>query len=268
LVFIRNTLLFALLTFLTQIGGLVFLAAIGASRALKASGLIARLMIFIALYVVSTIATQAVAPVFGRVPLPCFGGNAALQVQSPIFCALNRNYVNIGMQRAAEALSQHMAKVFPETVTLALDANFPFWDGFPLLPHLSHDDGRKLDIAFFYQQKTGEALGGQTRSPVGYFAFEQPKSGGLLPCAGRSDLLTFRWDLEFLQPFFPDWDVDEARTREAILWLSSAGRQYGVEKIFVEPHLAKELAVENPIVRFQGCRAARHDDHIHFQVVK
>jgi hypothetical protein len=33
-------------------------------------------------------------------------------------------------------------------------------------------------------------------------------------------------------------------------------------------HLAKTLAVENDSVRFQGCWAARHDDHIHFQVAQ
>ena len=33
-------------------------------------------------------------------------------------------------------------------MTLALDGGFPFLDGFPLLPRLSHDDGRKLDLAF------------------------------------------------------------------------------------------------------------------------
>lgn len=263
----RNVVLVVVLTLLTQIGGMVFLATTAVSGIAKITSRSARLAVFLCLYVVATIATNAIAPVFGRVPLSCFRGDA-LQVQSPIFCALNRNYVTVDMQRAADALSRHMAAAFPGTVTLALDANFPFLDGFPLLPHLSHNDGRKLYIAFYYQGKAGEAMRGQTRSPLGYFAFEQPDADAPMPCAGRDDLLSFRWDFEFLQPLFVDWDLDDARTKAAVEWLSSEGRKFGVEKIFIEPHLVKRLAVENEIVRFQGCRAARHDDHIHFQVAK
>ena len=38
-------------------------------------------------------------------------------------------------------------------------------------------------------------------------------------------------------------------------------------KILLEPHLAHRLGVEGrPNIRFQGCRAARHDDHIHVQI--
>lgn len=265
---VRNVLFFVVLTLLTQIGGIVFLASIAVSRLLQISGRLLKMVVFLSLYVMATLTTHAVAPVFGRVPLPCFSAGAPLQLQSPLYCVLNRNYVTGEMQLAAEALAQHMEMEFPGTVTLALDANFPFIDGFPLLPHLSHDDGRKLDIAFYYRGKAGEALNGQTRSPIGYFAFEQPNAGSPLPCAGRHDILTFRWDLQFLQPLFPDWDLDEVRTAAAVRWLSSEGRKLGVEKIFIEPHLAKTLAVENDTVRFQGCRAARHDDHIHFQVVK
>lgn len=265
---VRNVLVFIVLTLLTQIGGIVFLVSIAVSPIFQISGRLLKAIVFLSLYVSATIATHAAAPMFGRVPLSCFSGDAPLQLQSPLYCALNRNYVTDGMQQAAEALAQHMASEFPGTITLALDANFPFIDGFPLLPHLSHSDGRKLDIAFYYRGNAGEALNGQARSPIGYFAFEQPDVGAPLPCAGRDDLLTFRWDLKRLQPLFADWVLDEARTGAAVQWLSTEGRAAGVEKVFIEPHLVKKLAVENDTVRFQGCRAARHDDHIHFQVAK
>jgi hypothetical protein len=262
----RKVLFIVLLTLLTQIGGIAFLATIGVSYVAKISGRLAKLAVFLSLYAAATVAAHQVAPLFGRVPLPCFSGNTPLKVQSPLYCVLNRNYVTGDLLRVANALSGHMAGAFPGTVTLALDANFPFLDGFPLLPHLSHSDGRKLDIAFYYRGKA--ALNGQTRSPIGYFAFEQASAGAPLPCDGRNDLLTFRWNLRFLQPLFADWHLDEERTKAAVQWLSSDGRKMGVEKIFIEPHLAKRLAVDNGIVRFQGCRAARHDDHIHFQVAE
>lgn len=266
--FVRKLGIFLLLTLLTQIGGVVFLASIGAARLLGISRRLTISVIFLGLYGVATMATQAAAPFFGRVPLSCFGADRTLEVRSPLFCVLNRNYVTPAMHRAANALADHMVLAFPGTVTVALDANFPFLSGFPLLPHLSHNDGRKLDIAFYYRDEKGEMVDGGSRSPIGYFAFEQPHANAPLPCADRNDTLTFRWDLDMLQPFFADWILDETRTSAAVRWLSSQGRQFGVEKIFIEPHLAKRLAVENDTVRFQGCRAARHDDHIHFQVVQ
>lgn len=264
----RRALLFVILTLLTQIGGAAFLAGIGLSYIAKITRRWARLAVFICLYAVATVAAHAVAPMFGRVPLSCFSKDGPLRVLSPLYCALNRNYVTGDVLRVADALSRHMAARFPGTVTIALDANFPFLDGFPLLPHLSHNDGRKLDIAFYYQGPDGEPVNGQTRSPIGYFAFEQPVADAPLPCAGRDDLLTFRWDFDFLQPVSPDWHLDPVRTGAAVRWLAADGRKMGVEKIFIEPHLAQRLAVENGIVRFQGCRAARHDDHIHFQVAE
>ena len=46
---------------------------------------------------------------------------------------------------------------YPGTILNYLEANFPFIDKFPLLPHLSHNDGKKLDVSFHYvNAKTGE----------------------------------------------------------------------------------------------------------------
>jgi hypothetical protein len=53
----------------------------------------------------------------------------------------------------------------------------------------------------------------------------------------------------------------------AVVWLASTGvSNYGVDKVFLEPHLTSSLGLAAPAVRFQGCRAARHDDHIHVQI--
>ena len=39
------------------------------------------------------------------------------------------------------------------------------------------------------------------------------------------------------------------------------------EKLFIEPHLKKSLGfANNPKVKFHGCQAVRHDDHIHLQI--
>jgi hypothetical protein len=171
------------------------------------------------------------------------------------------------MRDLVAALSEDMDEKFPGTTTVVLDGNFPFIDGFPLLPHLSHADGRKLDIAFYYKDADGYFVDGVTRSPIGYFAFEQPRAGDEQPCEGRKDIITTRWNFDWLQPFFPSYRIEEQRTGFALQWLSTVGaKQFGLEKIFVEPHLRNALAASGETIRFQGCRAARHDDHIHIQV--
>jgi hypothetical protein len=75
--------------------------------------------------------------------------------------------------------------------------------------------------------------------------------------------MTLRWNLTWLQPLWRNYRIEEARTRAAVSWLANDGR---VEKVFLEPHLQQSLRVNYAKVRFQGCRAARHDDHIHFQL--
>ncbi|MEI2300073.1 hypothetical protein [Ensifer sp. MJa1] len=258
------------LTLLTQIGGVILILSFALARLRKGGvGAFGFLALFVGLYTIGSGLSYAVAPLFGRVPLPCLDdGSSRLRMQSPLYCALNRQYVSPKLQEAATALSQRMDQAFPGTTTLALDANFPFFDGFPLFPHLSHSDGRKLDVAFFYQDADGRFLDQATRSPIGYFAFEEPLPGSPLPCGNRQDLLTLRWDLAFLQPLWRPVPLEQGRTREALRWLSDEGRGFGVAKIFVEPHLAQRLGVEADSIRFQGCRAARHDDHIHMQVGK
>lgn len=257
------------LTLLTQIGGLIWIMSLCLTRLWRGrANLLVSLSVFVVLYAVGTGLSRMVAPVFGRVPLPCFDDSSSLRMQSPLFCVLNRHYVVPKLRDTAFSLARHVDQSFPGTTTLALDANFPFIDGFPLLPHLSHSDGRKLDVAFYYQDADGRYLDKATRSPVGYFAFEQPPKGSLLPCKDRADLLTLRWDLGFLQALWQPWSMEETRTREALRWLSDEGPSFGIEKIFVEPHLAQRLGLSAEKIKFQGCRAARHDDHIHMQVAK
>ncbi len=244
--YLRHLALIIFLTLLTQLGGIAWAISLGFKR---------RLMVFIAAYMTLSAAALYIAPHFGRVPLSCFGNNP-MQVQSLFFCALNRNYVTLELKAVTNDLAAHMAANHPGTVTLILDANFPFIDGFPLLPHLSHKDGRKVDIAFWYQ-KDGQFLRGQTRSPIGYFAFED----GPTDCP--ETWLTLRWDFAFLQSFLRFAELDASRTKAALNWLARDPR---VEKVFIEPHLKDQLGEDSPKIRFQGCRAARHDDHIHFQI--
>ncbi len=235
-----------LLTALTQIGGLAWALSLLTAR---------RWLAFPLLYLCLTLAAHQLAPLAGRQALPCWS-DGALRLQSPLYCALNRNYASPDLIRVADDLSKHMAARHPGTVTLVLDANFPFLDGFPLLPHLSHKDGRKLDIAFWYEDQ-GAYLPGVTKSPLGYFAFEP----GPTDCPNTN--LTLRWNLAWLQTLWPAYTLDQTRMRTALRWLGADPR---VARVFLEPHLRQSLGVSAPNFGFQGCRAARHDDHIHIQI--
>jgi hypothetical protein len=244
--FITNACAFLFLTILTQIGGIAWLVAMFFRR---------RLVAFMLAYVALTAAAVWIAPNFGRVALSCFD-DGPLQVQSLMYCALNRHYVTPELRDVLIDTAEEMDRRYPGTETLVLDANFPFWDGFPLLPHLSHDDGEKVDLAFFYRDETGY-LPGATRSPIGYFAFEP----GPTECTPTWP--TLRWDLDIFQPLWRDYELDTERMA-AIMRLLANDKRVG--KTFIEPHLVHLLQVSHPRIRFQGCRAARHDDHIHFQL--
>ncbi|MEL6977593.1 MAG: hypothetical protein AAGM38_02805 [Pseudomonadota bacterium] len=234
------------LTLLTQLGGVAWLIALLFRR---------RLLVFLIAYGALAIGASAVAPLFGRVALSCWR-EGPLQVQSWFYCAANRVYVTPELAAALEDVAETVDAAHPGAITLVLDGSFPFIDGFPLLPHLSHDDGEKADLAFFYADDRGYAPG-LTRSPIGYFAFEDGPTS--CPAAG----LSLRWDLAPLQPLWREARLEPRRTRALLKALAQDPR---IGKILLEPHLRDSLRLSHPKIRFQGCRAARHDDHIHVQL--
>lgn len=238
--------LICLLTLITQLGGLAWLLALFFRR---------RLIAFLLAYTALSGAAVIIAPQFGRTALPCFTSEQ-MRMHSVIYCALNRHYVSPELRDVLTDTATEVADQYPGTITLVLDASFPFINGFPLLPHLSHKNGRAADIAFYYQND-GTYLPGKTRSPIGYFAFED----GPTNCPQAT--LTLRWNAHALQSLWPQWTLERKRTRTALRALASNPR---VGKIFIEPHLKSRLQIRDGKIRFQGCRAARHDDHIHVQL--
>lgn len=267
-------LVFLLVALLTQVGGIAFVIcwivarwALGRFDGVKR--IAANLFLFSIVYaLLHVFVVPSVAAHYGRVPLPCFAGqDRPFKAASPLFCVLDRNYVDPRLVALLTTLAREMERRFPGTVTVYLDANFPFVNGFPLLPHLSHSDGRKLDIAYYYATPDGTYLAGRMRSPIGYWGFEQPDNTDTSPCVKESRL-SLRWNMSMLQPLYPDVKLERDRTRAALDWLLHDGQAFGVQRLFIEPYLAKRLGVSSPILGFQGCRAARHDDHIHIQIAK
>lgn len=269
-------LIFVVLTALTQIGGIVYIVSsilvalvLGDRDRNRIVRWFVHLCVFSAIYLaVTLVAMPPIAREFDRYPLPCFASKARpYGALNPGFCLLNRHYAVMGVHRMLDGLARALNKAHPGTVVVYLDAGFPMLDGFPVPPHLSHDSGSNIDIALFYRDKRGKYLPGRARSPIGYLGYEQPRAGDPDPCRGKPYLWVTRWQLGFVQDLWPSRPLEPTRTAAMVRWLAEDGRKFGVEKLFLEPYLVKRLAVPaSPLIRFQGCRTARHDDHVHVQI--
>ncbi|WP_081691476.1 hypothetical protein [Cucumibacter marinus] len=258
------------MTIATQIGGLALLPALWAGRKAQSAWYRATLgiAVFLVCYSALWFGAAQLAPLTGRVPLPCMvQPESPLVSQSPIYCILNRHYVHPELSRLATGLSRHLDNRFPGTQTMTLDAGFPFLDGFPMFPHLSHKDGHKLDLALFYENGSGAYQPGRTRSSLGYGAYAAPRGSEQDACGGSAPWPGMRLPPQWEWPIQTrGLSLELGRNRAAIEWLVAEGPAYGLKKLFIEPHLARRLEVSSPLIRFQGCRAARHDDHIHIEI--
>lgn len=262
-------LLIGILTMLTQVGGLMLWISLPILDRIHLRQTLIRwgvnIMVVLALYLLSLVLIIPVlAPIGGRVPLPWFAtSETPLQPGNLGFCLLARNYVTPTGRTVLERIAVTLSTQYPDTTLRYLDANFPFLNGFPLLPHLSHHDGKKVDLAYLYRNTATKTPLNTTPSPIGYWAYEVPKPHEIQPCHGMQSWL--RWDLAWLQPLFAFAEADPERT-EALLQTLIATPE--IEKILIEPHLKIRWHADAPKVRFQGCHAARHDDHIHLQIRK
>ena len=253
-----------LLTALTQVGGLILLLSLPLLHLIQLASVwqqsLLRGAVFLMIYALCVfVVVPALARQGGRVPLPCVASAASpLQPATIGYCLLMRNYVTPATYARVMDIAQQFRQAYPDSTVRYLDANFPFMDGFPLLPHLSHKDGRKLDLAYFYQRKGSLEPVDFSPSWLGYWFYEQPVSPKAAACVGQKSWL--RWDFAWLQPRYAAYEIDAARTRILLTLLT-----HSAQKILLEPHLQTRLGVNAANLKFQGCRAARHDDHIHAQ---
>jgi len=270
LVLTLHALLFVLFTVLTQIGGVAYVIGLlggSAARLLRARPPFCQVSVVAvacAAYVVMTVfMVPLLAASMGRVRLPCStAGDRTVVAATRLTCALNRGYVRPEVRDLIMDLGAETTRRFPGSKVTTLEGNLPLINGFPLLPHLSHRDGKKVDIAFFYRNAADDSvIPNGSPSWLGYFIYEQPRPGEATPCKDRWTPL--RWNFQGLQPEPPSWRLDEERTAWVLNWLKSDPH---VDRIFIEPHLVQRLGVAGGKVRFQGCQAARHDDHIHVQI--
>lgn len=261
-----------LLTVLTQTGGLVCLLSMYVGKRLlrHISTLYMRAIAQAALFVVFYLATTfwvvpVIAKPLGRVPLPVMQ-TGHLRPLNVITCILNRHYVRPQLKAAALEVAEKMNTLYPGTVVNYLDAGFPFINKFPLFPHLSHNDGKKMDLAFFYKDAATGVESNTAPSPIGYGICEEPTAEEV-NTAGICASQGYRM-YSFLKNVVPQEQkkyllFDAARTKTLVNLFAN---QSSIGKIFIEPHLKIRLHLDDSKVRFQGCHAVRHDDHVHIQL--
>jgi energy-coupling factor transporter transmembrane protein EcfT len=166
--------LFCLLTILTQIGGIAYLLALLLVKKTKKKYRLKRGLLFVGLYLLITfLIVPTVAPFFGRQKIE---NNETITAHFYGTILLNRNYVSSELHQTLQEIAQQFHQENPNLKVMYLDANFPFFDGFPLLPHLSHSDGKKVDLSFVYNDPN-ENPSNKNPSNTGYGVFEDPQVG-------------------------------------------------------------------------------------------
>ncbi|MDC8003493.1 hypothetical protein POV27_05485 [Aureisphaera galaxeae] len=250
--------LILLLTAITQVGGLLYLCCLLIFRKKGKY----KYLYFAGIYLFFTfLVVPWLAPLNGRERIE---NSDTIRPCNYFYVLANRNYVSPQMNETLQTVSHQLNLTYPGLELVYLDANFPFFDGFPLPPHLSHSDGKKIDINFIYQKEG--TLSNKKPSLSGYGVYEAPKSNEWdqpSHCEEKG-----HWQYSFPQFLtFGTWNEElqfaDAATKDL---LNTMLRHPNTQKVFIEPHLKQRLRLEHKRLRYHGCQAVRHDDHIHLQV--
>ena len=235
------------LTILTQVGGIVFLLSFFVHKLIERKfnqsfkRTIAKLLSFLLLYLLFVfVIAPIIAKPLGRVPLPMLETNHVrpANVLTFFFC---RNYVRPALRETVFEVANKMNVNYPGTVINYLDASFPFINKFPLPPHLSHNDGKKLDLSFFYKDSKTNVPRNDVPSPIGYGICEGPKMNEEnmpMYCdrqgAWQYNLLTKIID----QSNAIGFAFDAERTK---VMVNNFGLQTAIARMYIEPHLKSRL---------------------------
>ncbi len=267
----RRFIAFLILSILTQTGGIIYLINtttfkwINEKTNNKWLASLVKLTTFLLLYCLATfLIVPILAKPLGRVRMPIRTTNH-IRPATIWTCLLNRNYVRPVLRDMAFDVANQMATKYPGTTLNYLDCSFPFINGFPLFPHLSHNDSKKIDLSFCYNNIQGIETN-EVPSAIGYGICEEPRPGEVNTaedCGNRGF-----WQYNILRVIVPqgnkvNFTFNETKTKDLVELFAS---EDATGKIFIEPHLVKRLKLTSNKIRFHGCRAVRHDDHIHVQL--
>lgn len=259
---VLRIILFSFLTVLTQIGGIVYLFSVYISSKWNKKFKLKTFTIFICLYFFSTLLiVPEIAPFFGREKVK---HSDIIQPTNYMTVLLNRNYVR---PKLNELLAQTSKALKDAGITIHyLDANFPFINNFPLLPHLSHNDGKKIDLSLIYENENG-MISNEQRSISGYGVFENPKPSEFNQIEKCLNGGYFQYDYpKYMTLGQINTHLIFSKKGTAQL-INSILRNQELEKLFIEPHLKSRMDLNHPKIRYHGCKAVRHDDHVHIQIM-
>ncbi|NJO90072.1 MAG: hypothetical protein HC831_14840 [Chloroflexia bacterium] len=251
------------MTILSQIGGVIYLTVILICNKKKKKYRLRRLGLFSGIYLLSTfVVVPLLAKIGGRERIK---NTEFVKAHSFYTILLNRNYVKSELNEAMQNIGDRLNKEGNGIQLVYLDANFPFINGFPLLPHLSHSDGKKVDVSLIYQNENGE-ITNKKPSISGYGVYADPAINEY--SATKFCKKQGHWQYDFtkyltLGRINRNIEFSEKGTRSL---LKAIVQQPKIGKIFIEPHLKTRLEVRSKKIRFHGCIAVRHDDHIHCQL--
>ena len=253
---------FVSLTILTQVGGVIYLCSILLISKRKRKYRWKRIVLFLSLYLLAILfLIPRVALIFGRQKIEQL---SHIQYHNVLTALCNRNYVSKELHRVLIDVSLQLQEHSPNIELVYLDANFPFIDGFPLLPHLSHNDGKKIDLSFVYQDLDGNVTIDKP-SNSGYGVFEYPQlreKNQTEQCKSQGN-----WQYDFTKYLtFGSTDQLELNPETTKRLIKLLCKHPKTQKVFIEPHLKKRWGLRSDKIRFQGCSAVRHDDHIHLQI--
>lgn len=193
----------------------------------------------------------------GLVTLPC-DASTPLEPTRPYYCRRDRHFVTPTTRDALIDTATAMRRLHPGEVLRFMDASGP--DGRkPFPPHRSHGDGRQIDLGLYYTDVQGRPLNvfPATDRYGGYWPAEPPRPGKEVACPQGRPGRAEKPDPPADRP----WRLDEARTKALVETLIADRR---VRRVLIEPHLERRFGLwGHPKLRFAGCQAARHDDHLH-----
>lgn len=257
------------LTVLTQVGGIAYIVYLILKSRFKSAKYNKRWFrygLFLVCYsIISFIITPVLAKqFFNRKPLPI--SYEHLRPLRAYTFLLNRHYVAVPLYDVLLEKAETMGKAYPNVKTYYLDANFPLIAKFPLLPHLSHNDGRKVDLTFYYKDANTNMNIAGNPSVFGY-GFGEEATGNEQNTADFCSRKGY-WQYSILQYVMPKFGADnyvfDAQKTKKLVELLVNDKRIG--KLFIEPHLKSRMQLSHPKIRFHGCQAVRHDDHIHVQL--
>ena len=130
-----------------------------------------------------------------------------------------------------------------------LDANFPFIDGFPLLPHLSHNDGKKIDLTLIYENEQGQQTNLKP-SRSGYGKFVNLQKGEFSQTLFCKEKGYWQYDYpKYLTLGTPNDELIFSNEGTKQL-LSSILERDEVGKVFIEQHLKTRMKLSDDRLRF------------------